>query len=62
MKAFDEPRSALAEQAGPILLFDGEVTPKKSESDERSQTGILTSGLSPRSRLPGPMTSGCGSL
>ena len=39
--------SALAAQAGLILLFDGEVVrpAKRDETDEHSQTGILTSDL-----------------
>jgi len=62
MKAFDEPRDALASRAGLILLFDGEVGLRSKTGillfrdeghDEHHQTDILTSGLSPRSRLPG---------
>jgi hypothetical protein len=44
MKAFNRSRTAHAEQAGLILLFDGEVDPAKRNRDEHSQTGILTSG------------------
>lgn len=44
MKAFNRSRTAHAEQAGLILLFDGEVDPAKRNHDEHSQTGILTSG------------------
>jgi len=67
MKAFSESHPALTAWAGLILLFDGEVwrnttLPLRVESapdcianhDEHSQTGILTSGLEPHSRLPGP--------
>ena len=62
MKAFSESRHALARRAGLILLFDGEVGPNAGQAsrlsrikshDEHSQTDILTSGLEPRSRLPG---------
>ena len=38
-------------RAGLILLFVGEAS-RVSGTDERNQTGILTSGLNPRSRLP----------
>jgi len=38
---------------GLILLLDGEVGPTPAGPDEHSQTGILTSGLRPHSRLPG---------
>ena len=44
MKAFDESRLAPAKQAGPILLFDGEVGPVK-DRDEHNQADILTSGF-----------------
>ncbi len=64
MKASNESRPALARRAGLILLFDGEVGPKVVEQasrlhcleshDEHRKTDILTSGLEPRSRLPGP--------
>jgi hypothetical protein len=40
-------------QAGPILLF-AEKCFGTSEADERNQTGILTWGFKPRSRLPDP--------
>ena len=53
MKAFIDSHPAHTEQAGLILLFDGEVDPAERNHDEHSQTGILTSGLKPRSRLPG---------
>ena len=53
MKAFSGSHPALTEQAGLILLFDGEVDPAERNHDEHSQTGILTSGSKPRSRLPG---------
>jgi len=52
MKALGESRAALAERAGLILLFDGEVGPAEAGPDERNLTGILTPGLEPRSRLP----------
>jgi len=45
MKAFSGSYPALTEQAGLILLFDGEVDPAKRNHDEHSQTGILTSGV-----------------
>jgi hypothetical protein len=45
MKALHKSRAALAERAGLILLFDGEVGPAPAGPDERKQTGILTSGL-----------------
>jgi len=54
MKAFSESHHALAQWAGLILLFDGEVGPALRDHDEHSQAGILTSGLSPLSRLPDP--------
>ena len=62
MKAFGEPRHALARRAGLILLFDGEVGPNAAQAfrlsriegrDEHRQADILTSGLEPYSRLPG---------
>ena len=67
MKAFSESHPALTAWAGLILLFDGEVwrnttlpfrVPTRrpdciANHDEHSQTGILTSGLEPHSRLPG---------
>jgi hypothetical protein len=72
MKAFIESRRALTHRAGLILLFDGEVGPNAGQAyylcrleghDEHRQADILTSGLEPRSRLPGLFeTSGCGSL
>ena len=43
-------------RAGLILLFDGEVGPAKRDHDEHNQADILTSGLKPRSRLPGPLS------
>jgi hypothetical protein len=64
MKAFINSRRALTYRAGLILLFDGEVGRGKGEArrhscsnshDEHRQTDILTSGLEPRSRLPGLM-------
>ena len=54
MKAFDESSPALAEKAGLILLFDGEVGPPR-DRDEHNQADILTSGFEPRSRLPAPL-------
>jgi hypothetical protein len=75
MKAFDETRFALAEQAGLILLIDGEVGPflrqrnsaaSDPDHDEHNQTDILTWGLNlapafpPRSSLE--RNSGHGSL
>jgi hypothetical protein len=62
MKAFDEPRNAPARQAGPILLFDGEVSPFSSEAschhtledyDEHNRGRYPDFGLGPYSRLPG---------
>jgi hypothetical protein len=53
MKAFIKSWRALTRQAGPILLFDGEVGPLKPASilpvrprgpDEHRQTDILTPG------------------
>ena len=64
MKASNESRSALARRAGLILLFDGEVGLNVGQAshlsrikshDEHRPTDILTSGLEPRSRLPGLM-------
>src|SRR5438445_12852987 len=52
MKAINESFPALAEKAGLILLFDGEVGPT-GDHDEHNQADILTSGFEPRSRLPG---------
>ncbi|MDB6063954.1 MAG: hypothetical protein JWR26_162 [Pedosphaera sp.] len=45
-------RLKMVQATGLILLFDGEVAAYE-RPDERRQTGILTSGLEPRSRLPG---------
>ena len=62
MKASSESRPALARRAGLILLFDGEVGLNVGQAsrlsrikchDEHRPTDILTSGLEPRSRLPG---------
>ena len=53
MKAFNGSHPHTRNRAGLILLFDGEVDPAERNHDEHSQTGILTSGLEPRSRLPG---------
>ena len=62
MKALSESRHALARRAGLILLFDGEVGLNAGHAsrlsrikchDEHRLTDILTSGLEPRSRLPG---------
>jgi hypothetical protein len=62
MKAFIKSRRALTHRAGLILLFDGEVGreegearchPRSNGHDKHRQTDILTSGLKPRSRLPG---------
>ena len=59
-KAFNESKRAFARRTGPILLFDGEVGPNNrrpacslESHDEHNQTDILTSGMKPRSRLPG---------
>ena len=62
MKASSESRPAFARRAGLILLFDGEVglnvrqascLSRNEGHDEHRPTDILTSGLVPRSRLPG---------
>jgi hypothetical protein len=45
MKALGESRTALADRAGLILLFDGEVDPAVAGPDERNPTGILTPDL-----------------
>jgi hypothetical protein len=44
MKAFSESARKRFDAAGLILLFDGEVV-SHCETDEHSQTGILTSDL-----------------
>ena len=63
MKAISESRNAVAQRAGLILLFDGEVGLRATQAsclsrtesrDEHRQADILTSGLEPYSRLPGP--------
>jgi hypothetical protein len=62
MKASSGSRHAQARRAGPILLFDGEVSlhaeqashlPHSEGRDEHRQADILTPGLEPYSRLPG---------
>jgi hypothetical protein len=45
MKAFRNPAIAHALRAGLILLFAEKLAPRLRDHDERSQTGILTSGL-----------------
>ena len=64
MKAFIKYPRAPARRAGLILLFDGEVGPQSGTGnrlcrfenhDEHCLTDILTPGLQPRSRLPGPL-------
>ncbi len=59
MKAFGEPRAALAARAGLILLFDGEVgrrghglNPVQCSHDEHSLADILTSGLTSLPAFP----------
>jgi hypothetical protein len=53
MKAFRKSRFAHATRGWPHPSLCGEVGPALRDHDERNQTGILTSGFEPRSRLPG---------
>jgi len=62
MKAFNESLCASTQEAGPILLFDGEVDPAERRQtagipqwSRRAQPGRYPdSGPKPRSRLPEP--------
>ena len=54
MKASSEIRAKTVRSDWPHPSLVGEVASNAFEADERNQTGILTSGIKPRSRLPDP--------
>jgi len=58
MKAFDDPGENRSPGLASSFSLTEKSAPRKRSRDEHKQTGILTPNLEPRSRLPGPKTSG----